>query len=282
MNVFNRIVTILLILAIMVLTPLVLIFPEQAEFALRGAADVVGANVNWLSALEPAPQIGIRLLLAAAGMLVFLVGLVLIVLQFVRFRRRGTVKLRDGSGELTTNGITAHLAYYIDMLPDVAKVKPVVQGSGKGVRVTLNVETAPGIDILKKSNQIRQTALRVLEEQLGIDVRQEVRVVLKPSSFPKLAAGAQMPPVIAEAIGEMPVAPTAPVAPAAPTAPVAPAPQPEIAAETVADPSFDWVAEAAAADDEDLFGEGAEQEGEDVQGGSAGDELEAKAPPDEG
>jgi hypothetical protein len=273
MNVFNRIVTILLILAIMVLTPLVLIFPEQAEFALRGAADVVGANVNWLSALEPAPQIGVRLLLAAAGMLVFLVGLVLIVLQFVRFRRRGTVKLRDGSGELTTNGITAHLAYYIDMLPDVAKVKPVVQGSGKGVRVTLNVETAPGIDILKKSNQIRQTALRVLEEQLGIDVRQEVRVVLKPSSFPKLAAGAQMPPVIAEAIGEMPVAPTAPVAPA---------PQPEIAAETVADPSFDWVAEAAAADDEDLFGEGAEQEGEDVQGGSAGDELEAKAPPDEG
>ncbi|MBN1642452.1 MAG: hypothetical protein JXA09_14550 [Anaerolineae bacterium] len=218
MNLFNKIVVILLILAIMVLIPLALIFPEQAEVVLRAAADIIGANVDWLHGLDTGPQIGMRLLLIAVGLLVFLGGLVLLIFEFVRFRQRGTVKLKDGSGEVTTSGISEHLAYYIDMLPDVAQVKPVVQTSSKGVQVTLNVEIAPGIDALQKSNQIRQTARRVLEDQLGLPVREEIRVVLKPSSFPKLAAGAQMPPVIAEAIGEKPAA-EAPAAPAVAAAP---------------------------------------------------------------
>ena len=245
MNLFNKIVVILLLLTIMIVVPLALIFPEQLEIFLRTSADLVGANVDWLLGLTPTGQIGMRLLFAAGGLLVFLVGLVLIVLQFVRFRRRGTIKLRDGSGELTTAGISQHLAYYIDMLPDVSQVKPVVESSSKGVRVTLNVEIAPGIDALQKSHQVRQTARRVIEDQLGVEVRDEIRVVLKPSSFPKLAAGAQMPPVVAEAIAETPAPQPAPV----PETVIAPAPAPET---VVAEVAWDKKAEAAEAE-LDLF-----------------------------
>ena len=41
MNLFNRIVIILLILAAMLIIPLILIFPEQAESGLRYVADII-------------------------------------------------------------------------------------------------------------------------------------------------------------------------------------------------------------------------------------------------
>jgi hypothetical protein len=149
------------------------------------------------------------------------------------------------------------------MLPDVAQVKPVVQSTNKGVSVTLNVEIAPGIDALEKSNQIRQTARRVLEEQLGLEIREEIRVVLKPSSFPKLPAGAQMPPVVAEAIGK------------------APAAQPAVETVVVSPPPAGWDETEIAGDVERWDKEpqsSVEEQGEEEQGG----ETESGPPPEEG
>jgi len=198
MNVFNRIVVILLILILMILIPLGLIFPEQAQATLRTGANIIQLNVDWLNGLTPQREIAIRAVLSVAGLVIFLIGLLLLVLEFVRFRRR-TVRLRDGSGELTTNGIAEHLGYYIDLLPDVVRVQPAIKSKGKSVSATLFVETAPGINVPEKSSQIRDTARYVLEDQLGLQVRDEIRVVIRPSSFPKRGAGEKIPPIIAEA-----------------------------------------------------------------------------------
>jgi hypothetical protein len=199
MNVFNRIVVILLILILMILIPLGLIFPEQAQATLRTGANIIQLNVDWLNGLTPQREIAIRAVLSVAGLVIFLIGLLLLVLEFVRFRRR-TVRLRDGSGELTTNGIAEHLGYYIDLLPDVVRVQPAIKSKGKSVSATLFVETAPGINVPEKSSQIRDTARYVLEDQLGLQVRDEIRVVIRPSSFPeKRGVGEEIPPIIAEA-----------------------------------------------------------------------------------
>jgi hypothetical protein len=197
-NVFNRIVVILLILALMILIPLALIFPEQAQATLRGGADIIQFNVNWLNGLPAQNEIAVRAGLSVAALIIFLIGLLLLILELVRFRRR-TVRLRDGSGELTTNGIGEHLSYYIDMLPDVVRVQPAIRSKGKNVSATLYVETAPGINVPGKSSQVRETARYVLEEQLGLQVRDEIRVVIRPASFPTAGAGEQIPPIIAEA-----------------------------------------------------------------------------------
>lgn len=198
MNVFNRIVVILLILALMILIPLGLIFPEQAQAVLRTGADVIQLNVAWLNGLPAQNELAVRAGLSVAGLIIFLIGLLLLILELVRFRRR-TVRLRDGSGELTTNGIAEHLGYYIDMLPDVVRVQPTVRSKGKTVSAALYAETAPGINVPEKSNQIRETARYVLEEQLGLQVRDEIRVVIRPASFPATGASEQVPPIIAEA-----------------------------------------------------------------------------------
>jgi hypothetical protein len=197
MNVFNRIVVILLILVLMILIPLALIFPEQAQSTLRTAADIIQANVDWLNAQSSQSELAVRAVLSVAGLFIFLVGLLLLVLELVRFRKR-TVRLRDGSGELTTGGIAEHLGYYIDLLPDVVRVQPAIRSRGKSVSATLLVETAPGIHIPEKSSQIRETARYVLEEQLGLQVKDEIRVVIRPSSFPEGKADVRMPPTVAE------------------------------------------------------------------------------------
>jgi hypothetical protein len=196
MDLLNRVIIILVILCAMILIPLALIFPEQAQFTLQYVADVIQANLAWLYSLTPGAQLGMRIMLAVAGMMAFCIGLLLLALEVIRIRRN-TVKLKDGSGEIIMNGVAGHLAYYVDLLPDVLRVKPSVKSTGKGVRTTLYVETAPGINVPQKSGEISQTARQVLEEQLGLQVKGDIRVVIRPVPYPRTRQG-KRPTAIAE------------------------------------------------------------------------------------
>lgn len=196
MNVFNRIVIILLILAAMILVPLVLVFPEQAEATLRYGADLIAANLDWLRIQTPTAQIGIRLVLAAIGIAFFMFGLILLVLELIRLRR-GTVRLRDGSGALVMDSVAGHLAYAVDLLPGVLRVRPTVRSAGKAVDARLYVETASGVNVPAKSTEIQETARRVLEEDLGLEVKGDIQVVINPVPYPQTRGAKQQPvPVV--------------------------------------------------------------------------------------
>jgi len=183
-NVFNRLVIILLILVAMLAIPLALIFPEQAENVLRYMADVIQANLAWLSTLPATTQMGVRVLLIVSGGIVFLIGLLFLILEVIRFRRK-TVRLKNGSGELMMDGIAGHLAYHVDLLADVARVRPEVVSKGKSVEVSLYVETAPEVSIPAKAAEVKEKVRKVVEEQLGLQLKGEVKVVIKPVSYPK-------------------------------------------------------------------------------------------------
>ena len=184
MNLFNRIVTILVILVLMLAIPLTLIFPEQAQGILRTGADIIQANVDWLNSLTTSGQIGVRLMLAGAGFVVFCIGIVFLVLEIIRLRRR-SVRLKDGSAEVVMDGVAEHLSYYVDLLPDVIRVQPAVQSTGKSVEAAIYVDTAPGINVPEKSREIKETATDVLENQLGLQIKGEVKVVVRPVPYPK-------------------------------------------------------------------------------------------------
>jgi hypothetical protein len=86
-------------------------------------------------------------------------------------------------------GLGGHLAYHIDLLPNVLRVRPDVQSKGKSVRVALYVETGPDVSVPEKSAEIREAARKVIEEQLGLEIRGEIKVVIKPLSYPRTARG---------------------------------------------------------------------------------------------
>jgi hypothetical protein len=168
----------------MVICPLILIVPEQVEAALQYGADVIHWNLEWLNSLDPSTQVGMRLVLAAAGLIVFLIGLLFLALELIR-PRRGTVRLKDESGELMIDSISGHLAYHIDLLPDVLRVRPNVSSRGKSVRADLYVETSPNVSVPAKSAEIREKARQVIEQQLGLQIDGEIREVIKPTSYSK-------------------------------------------------------------------------------------------------
>ena len=184
MDLFNRVVIILLILAAMIAIPLILIFPEQAESVLRYTADVIQANLVWLNSLSPTAYMGVRVLLIAAGGVVFVIGLLFLILEVIRIRRK-TVRLKDGSGELAMDGVTGHLVYHIDMLAGVLRVKPQVVSKGKSVQVSLQVETAPDVSVPDKAAEIKEMARQIVEEQLGLQLKGDVRVIVKPVPYPR-------------------------------------------------------------------------------------------------
>jgi hypothetical protein len=193
MRVLNKIVVILMLLVLMILIPAILIFPEQAEFALRYGADVIQANLEWLQGLSSTAQIGIRLLMALAGMIVFLLGLLLIILELFRTRRK-TVRLKDKSGELMVDSIGAHLTYHLDLLPDVLRVRPEVSSSGRSLRATIHVETPPDVNVPQKSAEVKETARKVIEEQLGLQTKGDIKVIVRPIAYPKISPVEQKRP----------------------------------------------------------------------------------------
>lgn len=201
MNLFNRIVIIVLLVVFMVLCPLVLLLPEQAELALQYGANVIQWNLDWLNGLTPAAQVAIRLLMAVVGLIAFLIGLLFLVLEIIRLRR-STVKLKDEGGELMVDSVAGHLAYHIDTLADVLRVKPTVTSKGKAVRTTLYVETSPGISVPAKSAEIRQRARQIIEEQMGLQIDGEIRVIIKPVAYPKVRRVREEPPAVPEAPAE--------------------------------------------------------------------------------
>lgn len=209
MNILNKIVVILLLLAAMVLIPLLLIFPQEAETILRYAADVIKANLDWLSTQSSGAQIGIRLLLALGGLMAFLLGLVLLVFEILPFRRK-TVRLQDDSGELMIDSISGHLAYHLDLLPDVLRVRPQITSRGKSVRAILYIETPPDTNVPQKSAEVQEIARQVLEEQLGLQAK-EIKVVVRPVDYPKLSPAERKRPMRPERPIAPPLAPVEPM-----------------------------------------------------------------------
>jgi hypothetical protein len=197
MRVLNKIVIILILLVIMILIPMILIFPEQAEFALRYAADVIQVNLEWLYGLSPTAQIAMRLLLALGGLIVFLIGLLLIVLELFRSRRK-TVRLKDKSGELMVDSIAGHLIYHLDLLPDVLGVRPMVSSKGKSLSTTIYIETPPDVNVPQKSAEVKETARKVIEDQLGLQTKGEIKVIVRPVAYPKISPVEQKRPTRAD------------------------------------------------------------------------------------
>lgn len=194
MNLLNRIIVILAILLAILIIPITLAWPEQAEFVLRYVADVLQANLEWLHGLSPVAYFGMRLVLGGLGLIALLVGLLSLALEVIHIRRQ-TVQIRDGGGEVMVEGIPAHLSYHIDMLPDVLRVRPEVISKGNSVQVTLRVDTAPSVRVPEKTAEIQAVTRRVIEEQLGLRLSGDSRVIIQPVPFPKgPAAPAAEPP----------------------------------------------------------------------------------------
>lgn len=184
MNAFNRVVVILLLLAIMVLSAIFFIVPMPV-------LEVVVSFLQRLQAGLEGWMMGPAALLRIGGGLVFtffiwvLCG-ALLWLE-VRRPRTKTIKVQKVSGgeaELTTDSIASRLEYNIDQLADVMKVKPTISSGRKGVLVVLELETSPEIEVPMKTEEVQQLTKDIIENRMGLKLG-SVHVVIRHAPYPK-------------------------------------------------------------------------------------------------
>jgi len=178
-NVFNRVVVILLLLGIIFTMPILMIAPRP----------FIGILAQQLNYLEPLIDARVQLVIVLVGVIVLLLCAMILWLELRRPALQ-TVRLRGVSGgeaELTTDSVAQRLAYNIDQLADVVKVTPTVISKGKGVEVFLDLETSPDVDVPSKTEEVCQVARQVVEERMGLEL-QKIRVNIRHAPYPRRAS----------------------------------------------------------------------------------------------
>ena len=184
MNVFNRLVIIILLLAIILGVVIVAVVPRET-------LALVGAFFDWLYQSAELYQTGSDWPLFAAAR-VFIGGAIVVVCLFLlwmelRRPRKKTVrvqKLAGGEAHITIDSIAQRLAYNIDQLPDVIKVSPKIDSRARGVDIDLLLETTPDIDVPMKTEEVLQVTREVVGERMGLKLG-KVQVSIKHAPFPK-------------------------------------------------------------------------------------------------
>jgi hypothetical protein len=175
MNLFNRVVTVLLFVVLMIAVPILMILPTQ----------IAGLAQQYLEVAASGVSVFHRAVLVMLGIISFIIcGLVL----YLEFRRpaRKMVRLESATGgevELAVESIAQRLEYRIDQLPDVVTVRPVIKPRRKSVDVELNLETTPDIDVPIKTEEVYQVAREVIEGRMGLKLN-KIKVNIKHAPYP--------------------------------------------------------------------------------------------------
>ena len=176
MNLFNRVVTILLFLALMVVVPLVLILPQPAIVVIQQVLTGVSSSLTTFH----------RIVFALTGIICFIVGALVLYLELRRPSRKRAVleKTAGGEVEVALDSIAQRLEYRIDQLVDVVKVTPKIKPRRKDIDIELNLETTPDVDVPAKTEEVCQVAREVVEERMGLKLR-KIKVNMRHAPYPE-------------------------------------------------------------------------------------------------
>jgi hypothetical protein len=176
MNLFNRVVTILLFLALALVVPLVLVLPQPVIAVVQQVLMGVSSGLTTFH----------RIVLVLIGIICFMVGALVLYLEFRRPPRKRAIleKTAGGEVEVALDSIAQRLEYRIDQLVDVVKVTPNIKPRRKDIDIELNLETTPDVDVPAKTEEVCQVAREVVEERMGLKLR-KIKVNMRHAPYPE-------------------------------------------------------------------------------------------------
>jgi hypothetical protein len=184
MNVFNRVIVILLTMLAIFVTLVIMIVPEAAMTLmvavfqyLQQLATTMSSGSDW-----PLYTAG-RVLIGGA---IIVLGLLLLWLELRRPKKRiiRAQKMAGGEANIAVDSIAQRVAWHVDQLPDVVRVTPRISGRSRGVDVDLLLETSPEIDVPMKTEEVMQVTKEVIEERMGLKLG-KVTINIKHTPYPE-------------------------------------------------------------------------------------------------
>ena len=180
MNAFNKVVVVVLLLALLAGIIYLAVMPTQAvQYTQTGLTSVstfldhAAKTSRWLFA-------GGRILvgLAAVSLICWLLW------KELKPRRPKAVKIHtegNSNATVTTESVSKRLAWHIDQLADVISVTPEVTATGRSVSVLVNLETRPEIDVPMKTDEVVGVVKEVVTERMGLQLgKVQVRIKHAP------------------------------------------------------------------------------------------------------
>jgi hypothetical protein len=167
MNLFNRIVAILLWLTLLITLLVAAIIPLQSVKWLQSNLTALAV---WLAAIQLENPVYFVIGQAAVGIGALLILGALLFFEVLTMRRRG-VRIRTAEGsaaELDTVSVERRLQWHLDQLAEVITVVPAVRSRGGSVDVRLEIETAPDIDIPMKTDEVVDVTRDIIEQDMGL------------------------------------------------------------------------------------------------------------------
>ena len=175
-NLFNRVIAVLLWLLLLAVVGYTAIFPHRVIVLML---DLLLQMQEFLRVQQAANGINFLIGQLSVGVLAVLIFGSLLWLELWPHRQRGVrvQTVEGGSVELDTDSIARRLSWHLDQLSEVITVIPDVKVRGNGVDIELDVETAPDIDVPMKTNEVVEVTQDLLEEDMGLRLgRLDVRI----------------------------------------------------------------------------------------------------------
>lgn len=181
MNVFNRVMMVLLALITIVVVTVVGLFPDPFIGRLSDLS-------QWLNGIQTRLEMADRLVLIGILVAVDFVLLLLVVLELRRPRAKAARvhRVEGGSALVTADSIKRRLAFTIDGLEDVVSAKPQVEIKRDTVTVSVDVQTSAVVNVPAKAREIVSIVRMVISESMGLKLRGEPQVSIKIGSYKDL------------------------------------------------------------------------------------------------
>ena len=212
MNVFNRIMMILVILVVFIAVTIGLVVPVESLAVIGGVA---GSVLRTLNRIRPEFLLPFRALLILCAILI---DVLLVALLFLEVRGpRHTIrvaKVGGGQVSVTAESLAERIQYHVDQLADVIKVQVKVAPRGGGVDLDLNIQTGADVNVPEKAEQILEVTRQVVEDKMGLKLGRKPRINIHAMPYPGVVARPTAPP-------QLPSQPTPPTPPA-PSSPFSP------------------------------------------------------------
>ncbi len=167
MNFFNRMVTALVLLIILVTGVLLGILPFVALTATQQALSWLQTSLR--QGQEANPLFFVVGQIAAVLLALLLPGF-LLWLEVRRPQPRAAQMPIEGmaQAQVATDSVAQRLKWHLGQLADVLSVQPTVRASGRRVNVEIEVETTPEIEVPMKTEEVIAVTREVVEDRMGL------------------------------------------------------------------------------------------------------------------
>ncbi|MCE5259831.1 MAG: alkaline shock response membrane anchor protein AmaP [Chloroflexi bacterium] len=185
MNIFNRVVMIILIIALAALSIFFLVRPmdtlNYAAATVKVLQDQIYDNRFFTY-------------LVIGGAIFLFVLLLLFVLEVRRAHFRIARVHTQGKSDtwLGIQSIAKTLEFHIDELPEVRSVKPKVVSRGKDIEVFVDLDVSPKANIVTLTEQVAQICSNIVETQLGLKIHNKVTIHVSQEPYPRVPSAAEV------------------------------------------------------------------------------------------